>query len=315
MLGDCKPTPVGVEYRFNCPECVKHEHTPDTGFHLYVNLQKGKYNCIRCGKPANSNGFFGNLKDLYGKEFKPPVDWERWESIRTRLLGNRVDSEEAGSIEQYLGWYTHEKMERHSDPDIYMRERTATIPPKEMATVWSKVFRQGKSKHFNRLFMLDWYKGKPRYCNARAIYDGVNPKYVNPPVPRYSLLFNQEKVEKRNPEIVIINEGILSAMHSGTNSVASYGRILTDAQLHILARLKCRRFYQTAETDPDGWRDAWKNAKELHGLGREVFLIPMPVDQDPAKMGRQAFLEYMETNSVVYSFKNRVYAALRKSSA
>lgn len=310
LFGECKATPNRVEVRFNCPECPKHGHTPDTGFHLYVNLKKGKFNCIRCGKPANPNGFFGDLKKLYGKDIQPAVDWTRWQTLRSRILGEVEEEEPAlSNVDEYLEWYT-KPLEPYSDVTAYMRRRTATLPEPEMKTVWAKVFRQGKGKFWDRLFMLDWYAGKPRYWNARAVYPDEGKRYLNPPLPRYSLLFNQLHVEKVGPQEVIINEGMLSSMHAGTNSVASYGRILTDAQLHILNRMRCRRFYQVTESDPDAFMDGWRNAGLLHALGREVFLVPMPQKEDPASLGRDGFLEYMANSSVQYSLKNRVYATM-----
>jgi hypothetical protein len=312
LFGECKNGPGKDEVRFNCPECINHGHTPDIGFHLYVNLQKGKFNCIRCGKPSNPKGFFGNLKKLYGKDYEPAVDWKKWQTIRARLTGEAVDVEPmVRDINEYLGWYT-KPLEAYSDASAYLQERTATIPRREMKTVWSKVFRQGKGKHFDRLFLLDWYAGQPRYWNARAIYPGEAKRYLNPPLPRFSLLFNQLHVEKVGPQEIIINEGILSSIHAGTNSVASYGRILTVAQLHILNRMRCKRFYQVVESDPDAQSDGWRNAALLHALGREVFLIPMPEKQDPASLGRNGFLTLLADSAIAYSLKNRVHSSMRR---
>jgi hypothetical protein len=30
-------------------------------------------------------------------------------------------------------------------------------------TIWKDIFRQGKGKHFDRLFLIDWYAGKARH--------------------------------------------------------------------------------------------------------------------------------------------------------
>lgn len=110
--------------------------------------------------------------------------------------------------------------------------------------------RRLSQKFHGRLMIPVFSKGKLVFCQGRAMYEGQDPKYDSPWVPRPEDLkpgmfpwknageafFGADRAMGR--ERLVIVEGLFDAIRVGDGALALLGKGLTEARLGILIELK-----------------------------------------------------------------------------
>jgi hypothetical protein len=306
----------GLEVRFNCPMCVDRRNSsdnPDREKKLYVNFAKGLFHCVRC----DWRGTVATLYRSLGLQLNP-LQRSLPSDIRESI--GILDAPEE-DVQELSGVPTNDESCRvppcttdwqYQDAWYWLLKRLSTVPIEEVySLVTSQVVLRGIKYYWDRVFFIDRYKGSTRYWTARAYVDGVKPKYLNPyGIPRHSVMFNQEAIEASKFDHVIICEGVISAIVAGPNAVATYGRCVTDAQISILLGFQVARFIIASETDCDAKKNTLALAEALRRCGKEVCIVDCPEGQDPADMGREAFLRLVNL-AEPYTWSSNITRRLR----
>lgn len=140
-------------------------------------------------------------------------------------------------------------------------------------------------------------------------YVGDNRRYYNPPSSKKNeIVFNLHRIDN-NPHRIIINEGPINSIIAGRDSVATYGKYVSDTQLSMILSKNPEHIYVSLDSDardkaeqlcdrivslsdaivhlvelPEVWDD---NKKEMKGL-------------DASDLGKKLYEECL-TNSKIYT--------------
>jgi hypothetical protein len=153
-----------------------------------------------------------------------------------------------------------------------------------------------KTGYFGRVIIPDGPPGElPEYWVGRAYLDGLKPKYRNPLVAKRDRVFNLWRALGL-PQIVVC-EGPLSALAAGRDAVATYGKDCTSGQLK---RLLAAGKPLIIAYDGDATKDAIDLCYRCWAQDADVYYLPMPVDEDPADMGRARFRHLLGQRAVRY---------------
>jgi len=102
---------------------------------------------------------------------------------------------------------------------------------------------------------------------------------------------------------IVITEGPISAIMAGRDAIATYGKEFTRNQVDLLRSLELETIY--IALDPDAKPSGLKLAKSLSCVFKDIRLINMPDNEDPASLGRRKFLSFKES-AVPYSDYDKV---------
>lgn len=292
----------GLEIRFDCPQpkCVARRAQKGSDKKLYVNFVKGVFNCLRCGWHGKIEDLYNSLGLKRGQTVRAPVDLR--EAIGFLDESIRLETEAESEKGVYLPSTTDNWM--FSEAYDWLWDRLKTVPPDEVvALVEGGLIRRGAGRYWDRVFFCDVYRGKVRYWTARAFVKESKPKYLNPfNVPRRNVLFNQEQVESKRFDPVIVCEGTISAIVAGPDAVGTYGRCVTDVQINLLTSLPARRFILASESDHDAKQNTMVLADTLTRRSRYVSILDLPDGKDTADLGRSRVREMLR-HAVPYTWE------------
>lgn len=288
FLGVGEVVADGMETRYDCPFCIARGKSADTDGHLYVHscghghcptcLLKnrdgnGLYLCHRCGATGSFAGADQSRDD--------PGAVSRFNKVVAGFLeGEAPKPTEVNLPSEFV------PLDKYSGAWGYLVGRGLT--PEDIEFYGLGV---GRGKLRNRIIIPTRKEdGEVVFWVAR-LYTGTSRlKYVNPPGnARSNCLFNLDRAVSYG--WVIVTEGVFSAMAAGRNAVASFGKMVSDTQVALLAdayrrhRLSCI----VAALDGDARQENMSLARRLHSQGCTVFVVDLPRDQDPADMGRAEF--------------------------
>ena len=280
-----RPIPGGSsEIRFNSP-FSPDDKSPDRKHHLYVNLDRKKFFDFR----SSISGSLSYLFQLLGEEYTRDPEIS---SVPIPELRKRVDSLQ----------FQQEKWTVPRSP----------LPPSEPVRTGSSVhqylvgrgitdgdiqfwkMRQGLEEYLGWVIIPSYDSfNRVDYWVARRTYEGPRwePKYSNPTAARkYHVAFLSQAVENGKGDVILC-EGVFSAIVAGRSACASLGKFVTNNQISLLQRSGVKTV--RIALDGDAPKETLDTASRCLRMGIDTTIIPLPVDQDPADMGRAAFYNYV----------------------
>lgn len=274
------------EIRF-CSPFTSHFRNPnksDREFHLYVNLRKGKFFDFRSELCGSVSYLYYLLGEAYDSEpiSVPPLDelrsrFENLDRIQTFVL----------PIADLPEWYT--PVHAGSWAYFYLLGRGLTDGDIAAYRIGEGYDDDGEYKVVIPSF---GQSGECEYWVARTVNQFSKRRYTNPVVNRrYHLGFLHTAI-RCSPRSVVLCEGVFSALIAGRDAVASYGKFVTNDQLHRLWRVGVRDL--RIALDGDAEREAMETALRAGRMGFTTSIIKMPKDKDPADLGRQQFRTLLE---------------------
>jgi DNA primase len=227
-LGIGKPASNGREMRFCCKQCG------DADYKLYVNLNKGVYNCFKCG-------FKGHVK--VDRDFIP---------IEARLTPVELPSE------------------LEPDSDTRFELGTESIIQRQGLQYWlRRGFTLEDANNFGILVNADRTSisipvhdeyGEFKFYQERLLTPIGKKKYHFPHGAKVSqLLFGIHRTWNR--DVICIVEGVMDAMAIGNSGVCMFGKQLHDAQLDILRKSPVKKILLWL--DPDARAESFKAMNRL----------------------------------------------------
>lgn len=320
-LVEMKLDPVGRSGKdiiYICPDCN------DTSGHLYVDYDKGYFNCFKCSFGGKSLG-----KLLRKLGIKSDFDYEElqtdYESGLDDVLGmkKRVtlgSSQEVEKVEFSYDlevstqWFVEHSKPLSREALSYLLERGMTIDQIKFYGIQEGVSRYGQDirikgktyegrNYSKRILVPSLIPGKGiSFFVARDYTGTLTPKYLNPPK---EIAFASEDVWNVNmvhSRVVLICEGVFTAITAGGNkfnAVATYGKsiaevsnaegVVVKSQGQKLLDKKFDIYYMCY--DSDATQQSLENAKYLHDRGAKVKVVYI----DPKVYGLKA-----DANSIGY---------------
>lgn len=291
----------GDEVRFNSP-MVPEGKDADRKHHLYVNFRKGKFFDFR----TSSSGSLSYLFRLIGEDYSP--DQEALSSPEPEDLHSRVsrlhyDSTPWSVPRAQLPACT--SIAPGGEVHLYLAGRGITD---EDIHFWKLKEGEDEYKGWVVIPSYDRY-GRVDYWVARRTYEGQKwePRYYNPRAERkYHVCFLQQAMEQGKGDVILC-EGVFSAIVAGRSACASLGKYITSHQLRLLKSAGVRTV--RLALDGDAWKETIDTAGRCLRIGLDVTIIPMPLDLDPADMGRETFYacvrdrEFAVTESALFRLR------------
>ncbi len=265
------------EWCLPCPRCGGRDH-------LYVNVEKRCGHCFRCDW---SPGLLDLLAELEGRpraeiarrlgardEVEAPSNLASLRE-RVRALGARVVSPLPGATPIPL-------------PEAYIPLATRHSEPTERALAPFRAYLAGRrispaaiGEHRIGCALLGRYAGRVIFpvlagtaivaYQARDITGRSRLKYFGPEGQQLGrVLFNLDRA--RQQERIVVCEGIISALCTGPDAVASFGKTLKPRQVALLAETRRPVVVlfdaaKVATGAADAHREAEEAAGKLHRAG------------------------------------------------
>ncbi|MGA0383371.1 MAG: hypothetical protein ACO3L1_00045 [Flavobacteriaceae bacterium] len=278
----------GQNLALNCPNCVlRGEPKPDTKYRLHICVDResrrfGFYHCFRCG-------FKGRPKERGG------VNLSYLSLHRNRRNRASAKLQEDNAV-------------------IELPEDFALV--REGMSAWDYLILRGLTSEDisyygigiggGRVIFPDYDEnGKLCYWVGRS-YDGRLPRYKNCPSSqsaRSSQIYNLGRFQREGCKVATLCEGPISAIAAGRSGIASYGKQLSEPQIRILQSLNLDKLYLAL--DPDAKRESLSIARKLSPYVGALYLVSLPVGEDPASLGREKF-SMLRSSSNEYSLSSSV---------
>jgi hypothetical protein len=284
----------------DCPKCVERgEPTPDDKqrFHVCVdrdgvdkrgNSVFGKFHCFRCGWRGNTQKRGGglDLSFLHRKqrENEQEKKWEEKEKETIRL------PPDYSRLREGMHAYEYVKGRGITDEDIrYYRIGAATFPhggfPRPPIVVFPDYNEDGTLCYWvGRQYTKTWRTAK--YLNC-----------VSTSAARRNEIFNLGRFMAEGFKTGVLVEGPVDGIVAGRNHLATLGKP-SESQIEILARLPIKRLY--IAYDPDARAVSLEVARRLQPY-YENLLVPVPRGGDVGDLGRPAFNQLVQEESIPFS--------------
>jgi DNA primase len=297
-LGEFRTTSKSDELLFCCPYCVLSGFEPDTKFHLSINTSKRVYHCYRCKKS-------GKLSELFGeREFFTPKEKRSIFDVLEDILESSYDEPRSVFDLDQFSVPIFEESEAYN----YLTQKRGFT--KKMIEVYD--VRIGIGKFRNRVIIpVRDVSGNVVYFSSRTYVDS-EPRYINPSVPKKSILFNANNY---NGSVTLICEGCFSAVFAGlfgweflrelygekitpyNVSVAILGSYLHNEQAKIISG-RCNDAVVCLDSDRST-KEKIDIANQMKSLGCNVFIVQLPKPNsgkkhDPETVGKSVFVDCLK---------------------
>ena len=269
-----------TDLRVDCPFCGD-----DYKQHLHISINKQAVHCFRCG---HSSSWIGLVMDVTGLPYHLALG-ELY--VTPRIRGDIKDE-------------VITRLTRWGQDDAYLKQFTLPRDFKLLQHARNKVAGAARKYLMGRGFG-SWHWKRYRlgaaltqglrvvipierdYWQARAVYDWITPKYINPKAEARDVIFNSSALELY--DTVVICEGAFSAMAVGENAVALIGKEPTRNKIERLMATDVEKYIIALE--PDAYGTMRKLADALDRSDKQLEIWAYDVG-DPATDDSYDVLNY-----------------------
>ena len=259
------------EITYHCPYCPNYGKR-NNDRKLYVNVNKLVYDCKRCGTHGSLHSSDAELfedsttlNDLFPKN---DVDLTSFYQIPKNKL---IDFPESTAYKYMAG--------RGFTPNDMIKYSMRLPSTKDDGKLMGRVVIPNKIVYNDDTDMF----------TARS-FVGHSNRYYNPPNSQKSkILFNIQNIEP-NPDYLILNEGPLNSIIAGDYSVASYGKILSNAQFKLIKDLHPKEIYISYDTDAEE-QSEFLCKKFLEYTDIIPHKVMLPDNKDAVDLGHERYLD------------------------
>lgn len=287
--------PISHDLRYQCPHCREiGKRTND--YKLFVSYKNLIFHCFRCGwkgklsseefiEEGTTNTFIKTLKSFQASEMS---DVDEDNQVLFKIPVAIPQKDDPAVI------YLEKRGISYEDVIFYnMRVPTNEDPAKFLGRI--VIPNQVIAGKFTDMY------------SART-YIGTEPKYLNPKnSPRAKIVFNLHN-QKQECDQIIINEGVLTSIAAGYDSVATYGKSVTDSQIDQIIAKKPKRIYVSLDNDAKPEEGLMKDPtkykvdelikKLLLRSDSEIYLVQMPPNKDAVDVGRDYYRNVLVKNAI-----------------
>lgn len=275
-------------FEYNCPNCADLEGKVDSKHNLPVSYQKGYCHCWKCGFSAS----IGSLIRKYG-------DHGLYESYKA-FLREVMQSAEfqfdmfSDNNKNYLKEIQNEitlpsnltPISQCAEASFYLSKRGITqdiIDRYHIQCVpWSNDY-----KCRNRIFVPSYNRfGDLNYYIARDYTGKQKLKYANPPIPKSSIIFNENLVNWY--DTIYLCEGVFDAIVT-PNSIPMLGKKMSEDTVLFQTLIERAESDIVVFLDDDAHNDAIKLYHQLNAtsLRDRIKIIETPKGYDPSLLHQE----------------------------
>lgn len=275
-FGEYKP--IGKEVQVNCPFCIlrRANHLPDTSYKLYINIQKGVYNCFRCEAKGHLSFLFPQLEEIAVEAENIVKNTEQRESL----------------LEPLPEGVKLSKLRKPWDEIVYPFLLGKGFAPASLEdTAYFVEEYKKKDYSFGPCLVFPIHQfGSYRGFQARTVYKNTTPKYIGASsMDRKSILYGYDEAFSQK-ERLVITEGFFDKLKVGSKAIATLGKNITDIQLRLI---RLGEFKDVIVfLDKDAKEEAISTAKKIALYFRTYLAVP--TKKDPGDMSRTEILEVFQ---------------------
>ena len=268
----------GVNLRVNCPYCGD-----DSKGHLYIRIdgEKNVFHCFRCGKKGNHKTLVAYIDNIsiYAAEalIESPI--------------TRINSAVKPRIPKPEGYISFNENPSGIEAKTVMRYLKCRGISEEVIKTTCGIVPGS----YRAWFLFDGF------WQGRSIANAL-PKYMSPDFPKDGALWNPDALIGHNS--ITICEGIISAIHAGSNAVGLLGKEATDLQVRRI--VSADPVSIRIMLDADATKYSYKLAEKLRYFGYARYIeIAELFFGDPA--------DCKDFSIIPYTFDNIVSARMSHS--
>ncbi len=216
-----------------CPFC------DDSKKHLGYSLTKGNWTCFRCGKHRDYETIAGLLNQTLVESRRTCEKYRKAEGVREGIQTSSrpITTRNSGCLEVKLPYGTAKMTERHRN---YLKSRD--FDPDQLEREWSLLGTGSLGPFANRIIIPIYQAGELVCYQGRDITGKSKTRYKSCPddlakISIKNLIYGIDKVEG---DRIVITEGATKVWRIGSPAVATFGAIVTDAQILILKKFQKR---------------------------------------------------------------------------
>lgn len=248
-----------TDYKVLCPFC------DDTKRHLYISKEKHTTHCFRCGYKASWIKF---VMDVTGYDYSRALGElyviPRMVNYDRKISSLNLESTDDGEQEEAElpeGFTALTKTD-----DLMARKAKKYLRLRGFPKRYWKRYNLGVTYMMPGRVIIPIERG---YWQARRIFKGMEPKYLNPRNSARDIIFNAEALRLYSE--IVICEGAFSAMAVGENAIALIGKEPTAEKVErISTAIDIDRFIIALE--PGAFGTMKRLADALYNNGRNVLL-------------------------------------------
>lgn len=276
----------GVNVSLKCPSCGKASSNKKK---LVVKLDDGKFHCWVCGLKGTNIGY------LFSK-FRPSL-LSKCNSVfglKTKFSAEpEFQENEVNLLEDLRDFVFLGDSEDSNDPDIkavFNYTRSRGVSSEKM---WRYRLGAVKSGRLRRRLIIPSFdtEGNINYYCAREISGTSRMKYINAPVPKGDIVFNEFLIDWKKS--VTLVEGPMDVLEAGKNSICLLGSHLSYSSVVAQKIIQNTPDVYIA-LDADAKDKSEKIASFLMAYGIRSLMVDLPDNKDVSEIGEINFLNIKE---------------------
>lgn len=300
-FGSGIPSRDGDDIAFKCPKCGKPGSSKKK---LAINLEKGMYHCWVCGLSGKSvHSLFKKYAPSLLGELSQIKDWSSsYKSQKTKIV-------EEVTLEAPKGFLLLAAQTNTRDPDVKAAIRYCQRRGLTTKDMWYFKLGTCTSGRFRRRIVFPSFtsSGNLNYYTARAIDDSTL-KYVNAPVAKKEVLFNDINIDWKKPLTLV--EGPFDLTKCPYNSSCLLGSHLPEDSV-LFKKIVKNSTPVVLALDPDAVSKAHDIAKSLSAYGISVKMTNIPNDKDVGDMNKEE-VKRIISNSIIWKSDDRLINLISK---
>ena len=299
-FGSCFVEKDGVNVNVKCPKCGKKGSDKKK---LVIQIEEGKFHCWVCGlKGSNIHYLFSKFATSFLEDAKKVFGNCK---KNYSLEENRQELEEVQDLSQDLsGFVFLGDIDSSCDPDLRDVLRYARKRGIDTQKMWKYRLGACAEGQMRRRLLIPSFddEGDINYYSARDIDGLTRMKYLNSPVSKKEVIFNEMMIDWTKP--VTLVEGPLDAIFAGENAICLLGSHLSKNSKLFKMLIKHMPRVNLA-LDADVKDKSVEIGRMLASYGIEVFEVEMPTEKDVADLGQKEF-EALCQKAKPYTEENRL---------
>lgn len=293
----------GEDISFKCPKCSSNNSSKKK---LAIKIEEGLYHCWVCG--LSGKNIYTLFKAYAPSHLSELKSIGRWGKSSFSLKEKEVEVKEELKIPE--GFRLLGACSRLKDPDVQQTISYCASRGLSLRDMWYFKLGTCATGRFRRRVIFPSFTatGELNYYTARSIDSVEKMKYINAPVSKKEVIFNDINIDWRRPLTLV--EGPFDLTKSNYNSSCLLGSHMSKDSV-IFQKIVTNKTPIILALDPDALSKSHNIAKMLSSYGVSVRMVSVPSNTDVGEMTKKEFNNLVE-NSRIWSSDDRLKTLISK---